>query len=76
MTLKGVAKGKVIELEKPLPFPDGTEVEVTVRPTAGEARKNSPRAWLQLMGSLTEEEAEAILKAVREQARKVEHEPW
>ena len=32
MGYKGTAKGKLIELEEPLPFADGTRVEVTVTP--------------------------------------------
>jgi len=34
MGCKGTVKGKVIELDEPLPYPDGTRVEVTVQPEA------------------------------------------
>ncbi|MCS7208127.1 MAG: hypothetical protein NZ874_00995 [Fimbriimonadales bacterium] len=37
-------------------------------------RKNSPQAWLLLAGTLTDEEAEAILEAVRTESRRVEPE--
>jgi hypothetical protein len=39
-------------------------------------RKNSPQALLQLAGTLTEEEAEAIMKVVREHVRKIDWEMW
>ncbi|MGH7801157.1 MAG: hypothetical protein ACREOW_11120 [Thermodesulfobacteriota bacterium] len=32
MTYKGVAKGKTIELEEPLPYPEGQPVSVRVEP--------------------------------------------
>jgi len=58
-------KGRIIELEEPLPYPDGTRVEVTVKPE--EMRKGSPKLILQLLaGTLTHEEAELIRKAVSE----------
>jgi len=37
-------------------------------------RKNSPQAWLLLAGTLSEEEAEAILDAVRTESRRIEPE--
>ncbi|MCC6038757.1 MAG: hypothetical protein LM632_11195 [Armatimonadetes bacterium] len=79
MGYKGTVKGKVIELDEPLPYPDGTRVEVTVQPEVQpekKPRKNSPQALLQLAGTLTEEEAEAIMKVVREHVRKIDWEMW
>jgi hypothetical protein len=79
MGYKGTVKGKVIELDEPLPYPDGTRVEVTVQPELQpekKPRKNSPQALLQLAGTLTEEEAEAIMKVVREHVRKIDWEMW
>jgi hypothetical protein len=64
MDYKGTAKGRVIELEEPLPFPDGIQVEVTVTPVP-KPRKGSPKAVLQLAGTLTPAEAEAILQAAQ-----------
>ena len=75
MGYKGTVKGQVIELDEPIPFADGTRVEVTVT-SEPKARKNSPQAWLQLAGTLTDEEAEAILKVVREQVRRIDWEMW
>ncbi len=78
MGYKGTVKGNVIELDEPLPFAEGTRVEVTVMPEAkeGKPRKGSPQAILQLLaGTLTPEEAEAILKAAQE-CRRIDWELW
>lgn len=64
MSYKGTVKGNVIELEEPLPFKDGTLVEVSMRVVEKQPRKNSSEAWFRLAGTLTEEEAQAILKFV------------
>jgi len=64
MGFKGTVKGKIIELDEPIPLPEGTRVEVTVKPVG--LRKGSPQLILQtLAGTLTDEEAEAIMKVVR-----------
>jgi len=70
MGYKGTVKGNAIEVDEPLPFPDGSRVEVTVAPE-GRPRKGSPKAVLQLAGTLTHEEAELIRKGVAE-IRKVD----
>lgn len=59
--LQGVVRGNVIKVDEPLPFAEGTRVEVTVTPES-KPHKGSPKAILQLAGTLTHEEAEAILK--------------
>jgi hypothetical protein len=61
MGYKGVARGKTIELDEPLPFSRETRVEVTVTPESSPP-KGSPKAILRLAGTLTYEEAEAIPK--------------
>lgn len=71
MEYKGTAKGSVIELDEPLPFAEGTRVEVSVVPES-KPRKNSPQAWIQLAGTLTDDEAEAIMKFVNERVRRVD----
>jgi len=71
---EGTVKGNVIELDKPLPFAEGTRVEVAVTPEP-KPRKGSPKAVLQLAGTLTDEDAEAILKAAQE-CRRVDRELW
>lgn len=74
MGFKGTVKGKFIELDEPIPLPEGTRVEVTVKPL--DVRKNSPQAWLKLVGTLTDEEAETIMKVVREEIRRIDWELW
>jgi len=75
MGFKGTVKGKIIELDEPIPLPEGTRVEVTVKPVG--LRKGSPQLILQtLAGTLTDEEAEAIMKVVREELRRIEWELW
>ncbi len=71
---RGTVKGHVIELDEPLPFAEGTRVEVTVT-LESKPRKGSPQAILQLAGTLTHEEAEAILKAAQE-CRRIDRELW
>ena len=68
MGYKGTVKGQVIELDKPLPLADGTRVDLIVTPES-ELRKNSPQAWLQLVGTLEDGEAEAMLCNVYEHTR-------
>ena len=79
MGYKGTVKGKVIELDEPLPFPDGTRVEVTVQPEVQPEKKlpkGSPKLIVQLLaGTLTPEEADAILKAAME-CRRIDWEMW
>ena len=68
MGYRGTVKGNVIEVDGPLPFPEGSHVEVTLAPEA-RLRRGSPRAVLQLAGTLTHEEAEAIRKGAAEMRR-------
>ena len=75
MTHKGTIKGSVIELDEPLPFVEGTRVAVTVEPEA-KPRKNSPQAWLQLAGTLSEDEADAIMDVVNSDVRRIDWEMW
>ena len=75
MAYKGTVKGQIIELDDPLPWADGTRVDLTVTPESA-PRKNSPQAWLQLVGTLSEEEADAMLTAVQNQMRCIEWEMW
>jgi hypothetical protein len=63
MGYTGTVKGNMIMLDEPLPFAEGTRVEVTVTPKV-KPRRGSLQALLQLAGTLTEE-AEDILKAVQ-----------
>jgi hypothetical protein len=74
MGYKGTIKGNVIELNEPIPFTDGTRVEITVVLDT-KLRKGSPKAILQMAGTLTYEESEAILKASQE-CRHIDKELW
>jgi hypothetical protein len=74
MSYKGTVKGNVIELDEPLPFAEGTRVEVAVTPET-KPRKGSPQAILQLVGTLSHEEAELIRSAVAE-IRQIDPSLW
>lgn len=63
--LKGVVKNGVIVLKEGIRLPEGTEVEVLV-PEKALPRKGSPQALLQAAGGLTKEEAEELLRIIRE----------
>lgn len=47
MSYRGLTKGRTIELEEPLPFPEGQAVRVSVEPWGSTARLGSPQAILQ-----------------------------
>lgn len=49
MSYKGVTKGKTIELEQPLPYPEGQPVSVFVEPLAEHSPAGSPTAIRQVM---------------------------
>ena len=52
MTHKGIAKGKTIELEEPLPYTDGQPVSVSVEPLCTELQPGSPVAILKVLRDL------------------------
>ncbi len=37
MIYKGIARGRIIELEEPLPYQEGQRISVSVEPTDGES---------------------------------------
>lgn len=74
MVVRGVAHGNRIDLDEALPVADGTRVTVNIV-TDSNPRKGSPRAVLQLAGTLSEEEAEAILRAAQE-CRRIDPSLW
>jgi hypothetical protein len=61
MSYLGTLKGNLIELDERPPLPEGSRVEVTLTHETVPPR-SSPRAVLQLVGTLTHEEAEVIRK--------------
>ena len=52
MTYKGVAKGKIIELEEALPYSDGQAVSVSVEALHPDLQSGSAAAILKVMRSL------------------------
>ena len=52
MTYKGVAKGKIIELEEPLPYAEGQPVSVSIEPLRREFHPGSPPTVLKVMRDL------------------------
>jgi hypothetical protein len=52
MTYKGVAKGKIIELEEALPYSDGQAVSVSVEALHPDLQSGSAPAILKVMRSL------------------------
>ena len=52
MTYKGVAKGKIIELEEALPYSDGQAVSVSVEALRPDLQPGSAPAILKVMRSL------------------------
>ena len=64
MTQKGTVRGNQIELDGPVALPTGTRVDVEITPESA-VRKGSPEAVLRLAGTLTDQEAEAILAGAR-----------
>lgn len=64
MSYRGTARGRRIELDDELPLPDGARVLVDIEPE-GEPPRGAPAEVLQLAGSLTPAEAEALLASAR-----------
>lgn len=74
MEIEGTAHGDRIDLDAPLPLSDGTRVRVTVLP-ADSADRGSPDAVLRLVGTLTADEADALL-AVAQSSRSIDPAIW
>ena len=76
MKYRGLTKGKTIELEESLPFPEGQTVRVTVEPWPSASRPGSPQAILQAMRDLPHLRACEVdeLEAAIENARLPMHE--
>ena len=69
MNYKGIAKGQTIELEEPLPFPEGQPVSVQVEPLTGPLRAGSPLAIRQAMHELPHlnmEDVDELERAIEE----------
>jgi hypothetical protein len=75
MTLKGIVRGNVIELQDNVELPDGTEVKVVVEktPPAGspsrEFRRGSPQAlaeYLKTPTNVTAEDVDELMRLIKE----------
>jgi hypothetical protein len=60
MTYKGVAKGKIIELEEALPYSEGQAVNVSVEALRPEVPPGSASAILKVMRSLPDLDPHAV----------------
>ena len=74
MNCKGTVRRDGILLDEPLPFAEGTRVEVAVT-AEQEPRRGSPQALLSLGGWLTEDEAGTILRGAQE-CRRIDWPLW
>ncbi len=69
MTYKGLAKGRIIELETPLPYCDGQSVVVSVELVPPELEPGSPRSILKVLQDLPDipiedvDEMEQLIKS-------------
>ena len=69
MIYKGVAKGKSIELEEQLPYPEGQPVSISVEPLVGQPDPCSPAAIRQVMHEpphLKSEDVDELEKAIEQ----------
>jgi hypothetical protein len=75
MVYRGIARGKIVELEDEVSLPEGTEVEVSIKQervgetTPAGYRKGSPKALLaalKLPTRCTPEDVEALVQSVRQ----------
>jgi hypothetical protein len=60
MTYKSVARGKTIELDEPLPVPDGQAVTVSIGLTPAAHAPGSPAAILEALAQLPHIDPEAV----------------
>jgi hypothetical protein len=60
MTYKGIAKGKIIELEQSLPYSDGQAVSVSVEALHPELQPGSAAAIVKVMRSLPDLNSEDV----------------
>lgn len=74
MVYHGRLRGNQIELDEHPALPDGTRVKVNVM-LEDQPRRGSPAALLRLVGTLSDTEAEAILRAAQE-CRRIDPSLW
>ncbi len=74
MTLKGIAKGRTIELDKPLPYRNGQEVQVSIEPLTKHPLSGSPSSVLDAVDGpphLSSEAVDELLRVIEEGRRPV-----
>ena len=71
MTHEGIAKGKIIKLDEPLPYSEGQRVSVSVEPLHPELRPGSPLSILKVIQALPDIPKEDVdeLKQLIEQGK-------
>ena len=74
MTYRGRIQNGALILDDRPNLPDGTEVQVDIRPTNG-VRRGSPAALLRLAGTLSDAEADAITQTAQE-CRRIDRTLW
>ena len=74
MVYQGRIQNGVLVLDDGPDLPDGTIVQVDIRPTNG-LRRGSPAALLRLAGTLTDAEADSILDTAQE-CRRIDRTLW
>lgn len=77
MSYKGIARGKTIELEESLPYPEGQPISVVVEPLAEQLQVGSPAAIRQVMHELPHlkwEDVDELERAIEEARLPVRHE--
>lgn len=65
MTYTGVARGKTIELDERVPYPEGQLVKISIEPIRSRARKGSPQEILAIVKSLPEIDLEYVAELER-----------
>jgi len=60
MTYKGLAKGKIIELEEPLPYCEGQPITISIEPIHPEQQPGPPLAILKALRDLPNMQTEDV----------------
>ncbi len=77
MAYKGVAKGRIIELEESLPYAEGQPVSISVEPLGERPKPGTPAAIQQAMHELPHlkwEDVDELERAIEEAKLPVNHE--
>jgi hypothetical protein len=69
ITYRGIARGKTIELQEPLPFDNGQPLQVSVKPSVARASRGAPGAVRAAMHKPPHVPADAVAELLRAIAR-------